>query len=74
MTAHWRKLAGPSGMAAALSAIVEEFIDPRYDELTTVSCTRQTEGTLAIDSLAPLRGRAPDNAPALQALFATRSH
>jgi len=74
MTAHWRKLAGPSGMAAALSAIVEEFIDLRYDELTTVSCTRQTEGTLAIDSLAPLRGRAPDNAPALQGLFATRSH
>lgn len=74
MTAHWRKLAGPSGMAAALSAIVEEFIDPQYDELATVSGARQTEDTLAIDSLAPLRGCAPDNVPALQGLFATRSH
>lgn len=74
MTAHWRKLAGPSGMGAALSAIVEEFIDPRYDELVTVSGGRQTEGMLAIDSLVPLRGRAPDNAPELQALFATRAH
>lgn len=74
MTARWRKLAGPSGVGAALSAIVEEFIDPRYDELATVSGARHTEDTLAIDSLAPLRGRAPDNAPALQGLFVTRSH
>lgn len=74
MTAHWRVLAGSSGVGAAMSAIVEEFIDLRYDELVTVCGGRQTEGSLAIDSLAPLRGRAPDNAPALQALFATRSH
>ena len=74
MTAHWRKLAGPSGMAAALSAIVEEFIDPRYDELATVSGARQSDETLAISSLAPLSGSAPANFPALEGLFAARSH
>lgn len=74
MTAHWRKLARPSGMGAAMSAIVEEFIDPRYDELASVSGARQPEGTLAIDSLIPLRGRAPGNVPALDVLFSTGSH
>ena len=74
MSAHWRKLAGPSGVEAALSAIVEEFIDPRYDELATVSGARQTEDTLAFDSLAPLRGRLSTNVPALRALFTKLSH
>ena len=74
MSAHWRKLAGPSGVEAALSAIVEEFLDPRYDELATVSGARLPEGTLAIDSLVPLRGLVSSNVPALQALFTKLSH
>ncbi len=74
MTTHWRKLAGPSGVGAALSAIVEEFIDPRYDELAAARGAEPGEAALSIDSLAPLRGRAPPDAPALQSLFTSRRH
>ena len=74
MTAHWRKLARPTGVREALSAIIEEFIDPRYEELAARRGAMQTEGALAIDSLVPLQARAPFTAQALQALFASRAH
>jgi hypothetical protein len=57
-----------------LTAIIEEFIDPRYDRLSAEYAARPIECTLEIDSLVPLRGRAPAAIPELAAALATPSH
>jgi len=74
MTAHWQKAATREGSGPALTAIIEEFIDPRYDRLSAECAARPIECTLEIDSLVPLRGRAPAAIPELAAALATPSH
>jgi tRNA 2-selenouridine synthase len=74
MTARWRKTAALGSICPALSAIIEEFIDPRYDKLSAEDGAGSVECTLEIDSLVPLRGRAPPAVPELAAALATPSH
>lgn len=74
MTARWRKTAALESTCPALTAIIEEFIDPRYDKLNAEAGASPPECTLEIDSLAPLRGRAPAAIPELAAALATPSH
>lgn len=74
MTARWRKTAALDSICPALSAIIEEFIDPRYDKLSAEDGAGPVECTLEIDSLVPLRGHAPPAVPELAAALATPSH
>jgi len=74
MTARWRKSAASDNASPALCSIIEEFIDPRYAKLNADYTARPVECTLEIDTLVPLRGRAPAAVPALQAVLATPSH
>ncbi len=74
MTARWRKTAALGSICPALSAIIEEFIDPRYDKLSAEDGAGPVECTLEIDSLVPLRARALPAVPELAAALATPSH
>lgn len=74
MIARWRKAAALEATGPVLAAIIEEFIDPRHDSLSAEYVVRPVESTLEIDSLLPLRGRAPAAFPALAAALATPSH
>ncbi len=66
---RWRSLASTGAQDELLAAILREFVDCRYESLSSTIVLQPTKATLSIKTLNPLRGTAPATDPVLMRLF-----